>query len=65
MRRYESGTATVTERLPVELTVAEAQALCEAWEHIASRVGDLDSPVLTGLRRIAKAYRVEFPEGGE
>lgn len=62
MRRHESGTGTVTERLPVELTVDEAQAFAEAWEHIAARVVD-DTPILAGLRRIAKAYRVEFPEG--
>lgn len=64
MKRHVSGTGVLTERLPVELTRAEARAFTEAWEHIAPMIGDADDwPVLTGLRRIAKAYRVEFPEG--
>lgn len=62
MKRYESAAGTVSERLEVELTVDEARAFTEAWEHIAARVVD-DTPILAGLRRIAKAYRVEFPEG--
>lgn len=61
MRTYEDGHGRRTERIQVELTAIEAEAITAAADHLSELVADTfpDWPLLDGLRRVAKAFRAE------
>lgn len=52
----------VTSRIPVELTPAEARDLANAADALERIWGPDDWPLLTGLLRIRRAWRVEEGE---
>jgi len=57
--RYETTSGVVTERVPVELTPAEARDLAAAADALERIWGPDEWPLLTGLLRIRRAWRVE------
>lgn len=61
METYTSGTGRETERIRVEPTPEEAKALADAADALERLLGpDCQGwPLLDGLRRIRKAYRIE------
>ena len=53
---YQAGTGTVTERIRVDLTPQEADALADL--HNSLFVGK-DDPIATGLRKIATEWKLD------
>lgn len=58
MKVYETASGQRTERITVELTLAEAEAFAESFRSLNLDEGET-WPIFTGLRRIAKAVAAE------